>query len=364
MHTYSVHFRSQPYFKSADPIYCMFDIHRLGLWFPLTYFTVLFIHSGLKQPPATRRAPFRFLCLTLTISSKPLRIVRAFRCSSGLASTPRRFWDLHVPKVRPLHVPFLLPLLIQPCAQPTWDFRPRLRLGKTRRIDTHRTRNWGSIPDANLPEPWSCDWAHWPSLPDLPRVETVLPMRYKISDEPLLHIMFGCGYGWVLDGRRVTILACPATTTFYMYRAPDELGDPGYQAEEMWRFEGVFPSVGAFIEMADWNRVEKIGGDIDDKSAVRFVSKNIDPKFLATDGRVAANEPYSRRTFWDMYRPPRDFEGCVRAKGDSLDRALREWPHIPDSELAQPWSCQWEFFVETEKWYGYDVSEAKLLVEE
>jgi hypothetical protein len=26
----------------------------------------------------------------------------------------------------------------------------------------------------------------------------------------------------------------------------------------MWRFDGVFSSVGAFIDKADWNRVEKI----------------------------------------------------------------------------------------------------------
>jgi hypothetical protein len=34
-----------------------------------------------------------------------------------------------------------------------------------------------------------------------------------------------------------------------------------------------------------------------------------------------------------------------------LDRALHEWPHIPDSHLPEPWSCKWETLVETDDWY-------------
>jgi hypothetical protein len=47
------------------------------------------------------------------------------------------------------------------------------------------------------------------------------------------------------------LFACPKIT-FYLYRAPHALGDPGYREEEMGRFDGVFPSVGAFINEANW----------------------------------------------------------------------------------------------------------------
>ncbi|KAJ6580684.1 hypothetical protein B0H19DRAFT_483543 [Mycena capillaripes] len=40
--------------------------------------------------------------------------------------------------------------------------------------------------------------------------------------------------------------------------------------------------------------------------ALRLVSKNllVPPEFLATDGRIAANQSCSRRTLWDMHRSP------------------------------------------------------------
>ncbi|KAJ7106928.1 hypothetical protein C8R44DRAFT_941371 [Mycena epipterygia] len=280
--------------------------------------------------------------------------------NSGLASTPvtrpRRFWDLHVPKT-------------------TWDYRHRVRLPRsTTKADVQRARHWVSIPDTNLPEPWTCDWARWPSLVNRPPLEAVLPMRYAISDEPLMPIMFGSDSGPGVDGRRVTLFASPRTNTFYLYRSPHEFGDPGYEEEEMWRFEGVFPSVEVFIEKADWNRIEKIeaGDDEDEESAVRLVSKITYPKFVAKDGRIAANQPYSQRTLWDMCRPPgtylyqsRDFQNCYKLEGgSSLARALREWPRIPDAHLPEPWSCRWEFFVETDEWYDSDESAAKILVEE
>jgi hypothetical protein len=70
--------------------------------------------------------------------------------------------------------------------------------------------------------------------------------------------MFASDNGAALDIRRVTLFACPQTNTFYLYRAPSQVADPGFEAEGMWRFDGVFSSVGAFTEKADWNRVEKI----------------------------------------------------------------------------------------------------------
>ncbi|KAJ7262873.1 hypothetical protein C8J57DRAFT_1334049 [Mycena rebaudengoi] len=285
------------------------------------------------------------------------KILHNLRCSSGLVSTavirPRRFWDLHVPK-------------------PTWDYGHRVCLSLNRtKGDLKRAQNWVSIPDTHLPEPWTCDWARWPSLANRPPLEAVLPMRYAISDDPLTPVMFSSDSRIGCDFRRVTIFACPRSSTFYLYRAPDALGDPGYHDEEMWRFDGVFPSVGAFIAEADWNRIQKLEGDEDDESAVRPVSKmNIPQEFFATDGRAAANQPYSRRTLLDMCRPPgtylyqsRDYQDCSRLESHfSLDRALREWPHIPDSDLPEPWSCRWEYFVETEEWYDSDDSAADELV--
>ncbi|KAJ7918595.1 hypothetical protein B0H13DRAFT_1992108 [Mycena leptocephala] len=215
-----------------------------------------------------------------TISSKFLRILQNLRCSSGLASTPvirpRRFWDLHVPKT-------------------TWDYRARqhLQRGGTK-SDLKRARDWVSIPEKNLPEPWTCDWARWPLLENRLPVEAVLPMRYAIGEEPLIPIMFASDNCAALDIRRVTLFACPQTNTFYLYRAPSQVADPGFEAEGMWRFDGVFSSVGAFIEKADWNRVEKLRPAMTKmkvKSVVRFVSKNIHRDFFVTDGRVVANQP-------------------------------------------------------------------------
>ncbi|KAJ7918604.1 hypothetical protein B0H13DRAFT_1992163 [Mycena leptocephala] len=163
------------------------------------------------------------------------KILCHLRCSSGLASTP----------------------VIRPAT--TWDYRARRHLQRSgTKSDLKRARDWVSIPEKNLPEPWTCDWARWPLLENRLPVEAVLPMRYAIGEEPLIPIMFASDNCAALDIRRVTLFACPQTNTFYLYRAPSQVADPGFEAEGMWRFDGVFSSVGAFIEKADWNRVEKI----------------------------------------------------------------------------------------------------------
>ncbi|KAJ7905971.1 hypothetical protein B0H13DRAFT_2022238 [Mycena leptocephala] len=190
---------------------------------------------------------------TKTISGKPIastKILQNLRCSSGLASTPvirpRRFWDLHVPKT-------------------TWDYRARqhLQRGGTK-SDLKRARDWVSIPEKNLPEPWTCDWARWPLLENRLPVDAVLPMRYAIGEEPLLPIMFASDNGAALDIRR--------TNTFYLYRAPSQVADPGFEAEGMWRFDGVFSSVRAFIDKADWNRVEKIEARNDEDEDLSLIN--------------------------------------------------------------------------------------------
>ncbi|KAJ7090984.1 hypothetical protein C8R44DRAFT_990589 [Mycena epipterygia] len=68
----------------------------------------------------------------------------------------------------------------------------------------------------------------------------------------------------------------------------------------------------------------------------------------------------SQRTLWDMCYPPGSYFYTPRGyyqdeysleAGPSLDRALRDWPCIPDSELPEPWSSKWEHFPFTEDWY-------------
>ncbi|KAJ7905985.1 hypothetical protein B0H13DRAFT_2022294 [Mycena leptocephala] len=204
---------------------------------------------------------------TKTISCKPIastKILQNLRCSSVLASIPviwpRRFWDLHVPKT-------------------TWDYRARRHLQRGKKSDLKRARDWVSIPEKNLPEPWTCDWARWPLLENRLPVEAVLPMRYAIGEEPLLPIMFA-----------------------YRQR---QFADPGFEAEGIWRFDGVFSSVGAFIDKADWNRVEKIEARNDEDEGeicCSFCIQEHTPGFFR-DGRPGRCQA-TIRTLWDMCRPP------------------------------------------------------------
>ncbi|KAJ7675527.1 hypothetical protein B0H17DRAFT_1334572 [Mycena rosella] len=93
-------------------------------------------------------------------------------------------------------------------------------------------REWVSIPDVNLPGPWTCNWACWPFWTHPRPLEVELAARYAL-------------------GRR------SRQRQFYLYYQPL----PAVRMPPpvtLVVFEGVFQSVEAFIEGADWNRVQEL----------------------------------------------------------------------------------------------------------
>ncbi|KAJ7477438.1 hypothetical protein FB451DRAFT_1557211 [Mycena latifolia] len=278
------------------------------------------------------------------------RAQRLYSTPRGLGSLsahrPRRFWDLHVPPE-------------------TWDYRPRMKAASTPWPTTRpherevAVREWISIPEGNLPSPWSCNWACWSYWADPDPLEAVLPARYALGNAPLAPVMFNL---W----DQSTVFACAATRKFYFYCTPTEWEDcvpktrRDVPAETMYAFDGVFASVDAFMEDADWNRVELLRavGEGEDMvppteglrpSALRLNMSNL---------RVAAHEPYQKRTLWDACAPP----GTPMFKPRILDhdclpermQRASEWIRIPEAQLPEPWSCDWPKFICCHDWYDGD----------
>ncbi|KAJ7083248.1 hypothetical protein C8R44DRAFT_894584 [Mycena epipterygia] len=261
---------------------------------------------------------------------------------------PRRFWDFHIPMA-------------------TWDYKGRISHPpqKTTRLNERDTAacEWVSIPDANLPGPWTCDWASWPWWKNATALEAALAVQYAISNAPLTPIVFSS-----FDGS--TVFACAPTRRFYLYYPPC-IWEPRPD-ETMYAFEGVFSSVDTFIEEADWNRVEKVerACEVDPVTlpTVRPGSTTL-PLISGKGFRVAATEQYPRRTLWDMFPPlgtfmyqPRWYCEKPHATLDELEiesrHRVREWPRIPDAQLPAPWSCDWTQMVEGSKWYDKTQGEA------
>ncbi|KAJ7763373.1 hypothetical protein B0H16DRAFT_1687892 [Mycena metata] len=158
---------------------------------------------------------------------------------------PRRFWDFHVP-------------------EGAWGYRPR----DTKKLwaqpsDFHeRARNWVSVPDANLPAPWSCNWRYWPyaaAMFEGQPVETSIAAYCALSDAPLTPVS-------AVPSLRVRALA--------------------------------------IIEAADWNRIKRL--ELAGNANI-IEASSIAPALPLGSGqgfRVVAQEPYQKSTLWDMCPPP------------------------------------------------------------
>ncbi|KAJ7757960.1 hypothetical protein B0H16DRAFT_1721084 [Mycena metata] len=267
--------------------------------------------------------------------------------SREFASLPvrraRRFWDFHVP-------------------EGAWGYRPR----DTKKLwaqpsDFHeRARNWVSVPDANLPAPWSCNWSYWPyaaAIFEGQPVETSIAAHYALSDAPLTPVMFDfCS----------TVLACASTGKYYLcygwrWPWPSEAMKKPLQPlrrAPVYAFEGVFPSLDAFIEAADWNRIERL--ELAGNANTVIEASSIAPALPLGSGRgfrVVAQEPYQKRTLWDMCPPPETFghisrNPCRSARFPlALLPRMSEWPQIPDSALPEPWSADWPAFIVCQNWH-------------
>ncbi|KAJ7451976.1 hypothetical protein FB451DRAFT_1186018 [Mycena latifolia] len=246
-------------------------------------------------------------------------------------------------------------ILFQPRA--TWDWRPRIlsRPAETTRPHERNvaTLTWVSIPDANLPGAWTCNWACWPYWENELPLEATLAERYALSDEPLAPVMFETLYD-------STVFACPATRKFYLYSR--RCGWTEREEEIVYAFDGVFPSVEAFIEEADWNHMEQVlprTGEDTMTAGLRSASNAKLPLIGERGFRVAAEEPYRiyspsvQGTF--MY-VPRIHEGYYRRLDE--DSPAHGWQHIPDVQLPEPWSCKWNEYIATNDWcWGNNIQE-------
>lgn len=108
-------------------------------------------------------------------------------------------------------------------------------------------RKWGSVPDEQLPEPWSCNWARWGHVnewfeqPFDLGCRKDLQERYRVAGlVPVMFISYGC------QGRGPMILS--GNDIYYLYN----------HAMNDWlmRFDGTYTSVQDFIENGDWNRMK------------------------------------------------------------------------------------------------------------
>ncbi|KAJ7665271.1 hypothetical protein DFH06DRAFT_309687 [Mycena polygramma] len=182
------------------------------------------------------------------------------------------------------------------------------------------------IPDEQLPEPWTCKWETWHAL------DWKTPPVYEVGTwfgipRPLNAIMFH-DYITIFESRSV----------FYLCYVP--LDPTSHSC--MWQFGGRFSSVEDWIENADWNVMEELeykpdAGEIPSDCSRRpfqFVpiSGNVvahdpdtEPSARSSgDGfRIAAHQPYQKRTLWDMAHLVSPFHPCKRSSTELECRSGR-----------------------------------------
>ncbi|KAJ6498129.1 hypothetical protein C8R47DRAFT_1212452 [Mycena vitilis] len=150
---------------------------------------------------------------------------------------------------------------------------------------------------------------------------------------------------------------------FYVYGVGE---DGKWLIPALYRFSGRFSSVEDFIEYSDWNRMEPLTFH-DDLNPAPVSLAPTKPtmqqnRLLKTGNvfRAAAERPYQKRTIWDICSPkdtwghhPRVLRPRHR-RGECphlAERALKEWPRIPDAQLPEPWSSSWECWDHVAYWY-------------
>ncbi|KAJ7430530.1 hypothetical protein B0H11DRAFT_2135399 [Mycena galericulata] len=211
-----------------------------------------------------------------------------------------------------------------------WDYRPRPDWDQHRNFELIGCETWGNLSDEELPEPWSCDWGKWGMSWN---GSTTSNLKYRFGLEAQKPLAFRCTRS---DNHSTVFLGIEKhlkKPKFYLYDAP---------SQDVFRFEQVLDdtrSIGAaeWVQTADWNKMTHLGylprsWEKEDPDTVRptrhrYISGP--PLFLADmhDGPWAA-EPREKRD--------RD---VIRAL--ESNPTMRDWCFIPDSELPEPWSCQW-----------------------
>ncbi|KAJ7645755.1 hypothetical protein B0H17DRAFT_1148340 [Mycena rosella] len=151
-------------------------------------------------------------------------------------------------------------------------------------------------------------------------------------------------------------------------------------------FEGVFPSVERFLEMADWNRVKKVECAVEGANRPPAVEHTQMTKLPVNSGRrkfrVAADLPPSpcRPTLLTLRQSKTHALGhvsspCTHVHSSHLSALgshyiqgtfmykphihghhpscddFPEWPCIPEAQLPEPWSCDWSRYAGQFDWY-------------
>ncbi|KAJ7165845.1 hypothetical protein C8R46DRAFT_291045 [Mycena filopes] len=271
---------------------------------------------------------------------------RTILTTMGPQIPPHRFWDFHIPKE-------------------AWDHQyrmPRHPISvawvRDHGLIRDAVRTWMSIPDANLPSPWTRNWAHWAYWLQRRPFEVDLAARYGLTDRPLTGIIYS------MFDKHSTVFASASSGKFYLYS--HDFRDERFLDPRFFVFDGVFPTVEAFFDDADWNLLKElypVAGNIDADLTAFSGAPHQFPPIRTERLRVAANEPYPRRTLWDTCPP----EGAFRHRPRNLDPGewlcdklgslhpkSTTWPHIPDAQLPAPWSCAWEGHRDFTHWYNSD----------
>ncbi|KAJ6552260.1 hypothetical protein DFH09DRAFT_1086038 [Mycena vulgaris] len=261
------------------------------------------------------------------------KVAENLSSSRGLATLPvrrpRRFSDFHVP-------------------QATWDYQPR-RIRKPCETTRPHERDVAvresiSIPDTNMPGPVDVRLSPLALLGQAhSRLEAVLALRHGISDRRLIPIMFNC-----FD--QTTVFACAESKKSYLYYGPTGWVQVQWPSEEtMLSFDGVYPSVDAFFEEADWNRMERV-------HAVGGVAVQRDSASLQTNRTQEAHSGICARPWYPAFLNPfviRSFsvQGAYMYESREEDRFEATPDESDHFGLPEPWSCEWYTFVARGDWY-------------
>ncbi|KAJ7743376.1 hypothetical protein B0H16DRAFT_1727765 [Mycena metata] len=168
--------------------------------------------------------------------------------------------------------------------------------------------------------------------------------QVALSDRPLTPIIFSA------YDNTTTVFACAVSKQFYLYHRFFSAGE-----DQISAFPGIFPSVEAFFDGADWNQLQDVTGNKDTGeilcAATGYCWDHKFPPIRIDHLRVAANQSHPRHTLRDMCPPQGSFMYTQRIFDCAECKYLSDWPRIPDTQLPEPWSCEWWYYHHCDDWY-------------
>ncbi|KAJ7770597.1 hypothetical protein B0H16DRAFT_1774578 [Mycena metata] len=205
--------------------------------------------------------------------------------------------------------------------------------------------SWGNIPEADLPEPWSCNWRRWDTANKMKHIISLISKQCGVElRKPLLYRFNHDKFDWHYrdDGTRAGLQEGVNSTVFL--GVDSTLGQPQFYfydapALDLFRFEqNVEDAASAvdFVETADWSRIMHAGSLFaqgDTKLQGQLAHRKI----------FNAGNPALLR---DLHEGPWGFQPRGSYKfllAFAENPAIRDWCHIPESQLPPCWSCEWAY---------------------